>query len=154
MAADSGAVTHVIHPSQLPAGCVPTGATGDHFTGAGGEHIERFGEVDTVLTGSYGPAACAWDCADVTRALHSVAKVIGPEHGEGVREVLFTNRRAVVVPASFVEDILKRVTFVLEYNRVLEPVSCFGKAIKFLPGRVRKSRLSACGLSNCKYAHG
>ena len=68
VAADSGVVTHVIHPSQLPAGCVPTGATGDHFTGAGGEHIERFGEVDAVLTGSYGPAACASDCADVTRA--------------------------------------------------------------------------------------
>ena len=47
--------------------------------------------------------------------------------------MLFTNRRAVVVPASFVEDILKRVTLVLEYNRVLEPVSCFGKAIKFCP---------------------
>ena len=118
VAADSGAVTHVIHPSQLPAGCVPTGANGDHFTGAGGEHIERFGEVDTVLTGSHGAAACAWDCADVSRALHSIAKVTGPEHGEGVHEVLFTNRRAVVVPAGFVESILQRTTPVLEYNRV------------------------------------
>ena len=118
VAADSGAVSHVIHPSQLPAGCVPTGANNDHFTGAGGEHIERFGEVDTVLTGSHGAAACAWDCADVSRALHSVAKVTGPEHGEGVHEVLFTNRRAVVVPAGFVEEILRRTTPVLEYNRV------------------------------------
>ena len=57
VAADSGAVTHVIHPNQLPAGCVPTGASNDHFTGAGGEHIERFGEVDTVLTSSHGPTA-------------------------------------------------------------------------------------------------
>ena len=118
VAADSGAVSHVIHPSQLPAGCVPTGANNDHFTGAGGEHIERFGEVDTVLTGSHGAAACAWDCADVSRALHSVARVTGPEHGEGVHEVLFTNRRAVVVPAGFVEEILRRTTPVLEYNRV------------------------------------
>ena len=102
VAADSGAVTHVIHPNQLPAGCVPTGASNDHFTGAGGEHIERFGEVDTVLTSSHGPTACAWDCADVSRALHSIAKVTGPEHGEGVHEVVFTNRRAVVVPAGFV----------------------------------------------------
>ena len=93
VAADSGAVTHV-------------------------EHIERFGEVDTVLTGSHGATACAWDCADVSRALHSIAKVTGPEHGEGVHEALFTNRRAVVVPAGFVEEILKRATPVLEYNRV------------------------------------
>ena len=35
-----------------------------------------------------------------------------------MREVLFTNRRAVVVPAGFVEEILKQVTPVLEYNRV------------------------------------
>ena len=118
VAADSGAVTHVIHPNQLPAGCVPTGASNDHFTGAGGEHIERFGEVDTVLTSSHGPTSCAWDCADVSRALHSIAKVTGPEHGEGVHEVLFTNRRAVVVPAGFVEEILKRTIPVLEYNRV------------------------------------
>ena len=73
-------MTHVIHPNQLPAGRVPTGASNDHFTGAGGEHIERFGEVDTVLTGSHGATACAWDCADVSRALHSIAKVTDPEH--------------------------------------------------------------------------
>ena len=118
VAADSGAVTHVIHPSQLPAGCVPTGANNDHFTGAGGEHIERFGEVDTVLTSSHGATTCAWDCADVSRALHSIAKVTGPEHGDGVHEVLFTNRRAVVVPAGFVDKILQRTTPVLEYNRI------------------------------------
>ena len=118
MAADSGAVTHVIHPSQLPAGCVPTGANNDHFTGAGGEHIERFGEVDTILTSSHGATSCAWDCADVSRALHSIAKITGPEHGDGVHEVLFTNRRAVVVPAFFVDKILQRTTPVLEYNRI------------------------------------
>ena len=75
--------------------------------------------MDTVLTGSYCPAACAWDCADVTRAVRSISKVTGPEHGEGVREVLFTNRRAEVVSAGFVEEILKRVTLVLEYTRVV-----------------------------------
>ena len=117
VAADSGAVTHVLHPSQLPAGCVPTGANNDQFTGAGGEHIERFGEVDTTLTSSHGATSCAWDCADVSRALHSIAKITGPEHGDGVHEVLFTNRRAVVVPAGFVDKILQRTTPILEYNR-------------------------------------
>ena len=85
----------------------------------------------------------------MTRALHSVAKVIGPEHGEGVREVLFTNRRAVVVPAGFVEEILKRTTLVLEYNRVGNLYLAEVK-LSVLPGRVRRSRLSACGLSTCK----
>ena len=116
--ADSVAVTHVIHPSQLTAGCVPTGANNDHFTGAGGEHIERFGEVDTTLTSSHGATSCAWDCADVSRALHSIAKITGAEHGDGVHEVLFTNRRAVVVPAGFVDKILQRTIPILEYNRV------------------------------------
>ena len=118
VAADSGAVTHVIHPNQLPAGCVPTGANNDHFTGAGGEHIERFGEVDTILTGSHSSTKCAWDCADVSRALHSIAKITGPADGEGNHEVLFTNRRAVVVPAGFVEKILEQTSPILEYNRV------------------------------------
>ena len=50
VAADSGAVDHVIHPNDLPAGCVLSGANGEHFIGASGEHIDRFGEVDIVIT--------------------------------------------------------------------------------------------------------
>ena len=116
--ANPGAVTHVLHPNQLPAGCAPTGATGDHFTGVGCEHIECFGKVDAVLIGLYGPAACAWDCADVTRAFHLILTVSGPEYGEGMREVLFTNRRAGLVSAGFAEKILEQVTLILEYNGV------------------------------------
>ena len=78
VAADSGAVGNVIHPNDLPAGCVPSGANGEHFIGASGEHIERFGEVDTVITGPNGKVACGWQCADVTRALQSISKVTGP----------------------------------------------------------------------------
>ena len=117
VAADSGAVDNVIHPDDLPAGCVLSGANGEHFIGASGEHIERFGEVDTVITGSSGKVSCSWQCADVTRALHSISKVTGPEQGPGVHEVLFTNKRAVVVPAGFVEEILKRVAPIFEYQR-------------------------------------
>ena len=119
VAADSGAVTNVINPSELPAGCVPTGANGEHFVGASGEHIERYGEVDTVVSSRHGKVACTWQAADVTRALHSISKVTGPEHGPGVHEVLFTNKRAVVVPAGFVEEILKQAKVVplLEYHR-------------------------------------
>ena len=117
VAADSGAVDNVIHPNDLPSGCVPSGANGEHFIGASGEHIERFGQVDTVITGSNGKVSCNWQCADVTRALHSISKVTGPEQGPGVHEVLFTNKRAVVVPAGFVEEILKRVAPIFEYQR-------------------------------------
>ena len=81
VAADSGAVTNVINPSKLPAGCVPTGANAEHFVGASGEHIERYGEVDTVASSSHGKVACAWQAADVTRAVHSISKVAGPQHG-------------------------------------------------------------------------
>ena len=102
-----GAATNVINPSELPAGCIPTGANGEHL-GASGEHIERYGEVDTVVSCSHCILACVWQAADVTRALHSISKVAGPEHGPGVHEVFFTNKKAVVVPAGFVEEILKQ----------------------------------------------
>ena len=95
-----------------------TGGICEHATGASGEHIEHFGEVDAVLTSLYGPAACAWDCADVTRAFHLILTVSGPEYGEGMREVLVTNRRAGLVSAGFAEKILEQVTLILEYNGV------------------------------------
>ena len=117
VAADSCAVDNMIHPNDLPAGCVPSGANGEHFIGASGEHIERFGEVDTVITEPDGKVACGWQCANMTCALHSISKVTGPEQGPGIHEVLFTNKRAVVVPAGFVEEILKRVALVFEYQR-------------------------------------
>ena len=119
VAADSGAVANVINPSKLPAGCVPTGANGKHFVGASGEHIERYGEVDTVVSCSHCNLACAWQAADVTRALHSISKVAGPEHGPGVHEVFSTKEKAVFVPAGFVEEISKQPKAVplLEYYR-------------------------------------
>ena len=62
--------------------------------------------------------ACGWQVADVTRALHSISKVTGPKELEqGYHEVLFTNKKGVVVPPGFVEEILKRVTPILEYER-------------------------------------
>ena len=117
VAADSGAVDNVIHPNNLPAGCVLFGTNGEHLIGASGEHIAGFGEVDTVLTGLNGKVSCNWQCADVTRALHSISKVTGPEQSPGVHEVLFTNKRAVVVPVGFVAEILKRVARIFESQR-------------------------------------
>ena len=73
-AADSGTVANVIDPDDLPAGCTPSGDNGEQFTGAGGEHIERYCEVDTVIGSDHGKAACTWQCTDVTRALRSIPK--------------------------------------------------------------------------------
>ena len=80
--------------------------------GASGEHIERYGEVDTVVSSSHGKVACTWQAADVTRASHRIFNATGPEHGPGVHEVFFTNKKAVVVPAGFVEEILKQAKVV------------------------------------------
>ena len=46
-------------------------------------------------------------------------QVHGPAHWPEVHEVLFTNKRAVVVPAGFVEEILKQAKAVplLEHHR-------------------------------------
>ena len=62
--------------------------------------------------------ACGWQVADVTRALHSISKVTGPKELEqGHHEVLFTNKKGVVVPPGFVEEILKKVKPILQYER-------------------------------------
>jgi hypothetical protein len=118
-AADTGAVDNVIGVEDLPAGAVPSGnKDGKHFVGAGGDTIERYGEIDTLIKGKHGEMTCGWQVADVTRALHSISKVTGPKELEqGYHEVLFTNKKGVVVPPGFVEEILKRVTPILEYER-------------------------------------
>ncbi len=118
-AADTGAVDNVIGVEDLPRGAVPSGnKDGKHFVGAGGDTIERFGDVDTLIKSAHGEMACGWQVADVTRALHSISKVTGPKELEqGHHEVLFTNKKGVVVPPGFVEEILKKVKPILQYER-------------------------------------
>ena len=55
--------------------------------------------------------------ADVSRALHSVAKVTGPKSGPGKQDVLFDNEVCVVVPPGNVKEILKRIKPVIRYER-------------------------------------
>ena len=101
-------MVNVIHPDYHQA---PTAST----SLAPEDNIERFGEVDTVITNSHGLAACSRECADVTRALHSISKAACPENGPGIHEVLFSNKRTVVVPAVFVEEILRGTAPAIEY---------------------------------------
>ena len=116
---DSGSVSNVIHPGELPEGCeVKPNLTGKHFVGANNSRIERFGECRTELKGSHGTVGCDWNCADVSRALHSVSQVCGPkEHATGKQDVLFNHRKCVVVPPGIVEEICRRINVVAEYPR-------------------------------------
>ena len=118
-AMDSGAVANVVHPAELPDGVeVVPNETDTHFTGAGGGRIKRFGSCVTKLSSEHGDVGCGWQLADVTRPLHSVSTVCGPQdHPTGKQDVLFNNKKCVVVPPGIVEEILRRVRPVAQYDR-------------------------------------
>ncbi len=117
-AVDSGAVANVLHPRDLPSDAEPVPLETDkHFVGAGGGNIERYGTCATRLEGEHGEIGCNWQLADVTRPLHSVSTIAGPYDGPGKQDILFNNKRCVVVPAGTVDKILKSVAAVFEYHR-------------------------------------
>jgi hypothetical protein len=111
VAVDSGSVAHVLHPKHLPKDCTPEpNITGNHFTGAGGEMIEKSGTCLTELEGEHGKIGCDWDLAEVGRALHSVSKICGPEELEvGKQDVMFNNKRCVVVPPGVLDAVMNYV---------------------------------------------
>ena len=118
VAVDSGAVANTVHPRDLPDTVkVEENRTGKHFVGAGGETIEKFGTCMTLLEGEVGVVGCNWNVADVTRPLHSVGCIAGPEEGPGLQDVLLNNKKCVVVPPGVVEMTLKTVKTVAQYNR-------------------------------------
>ena len=105
VAMDSGACRHVAHPRTMPAGVkITPHSSGTHFSGAGGETIERFGDATTLGTlKNSAQVVNQWNLADVVRPLHSVAEITGPaDHPKGNYDVLFNNRRCVVVEAGVV----------------------------------------------------
>ena len=115
---DSAAVDNVIHPRALPEDIdYEPNDTGKHFVGSNDAHIERYGTCQTVLTSDKGDVGCQWQMADVSRALHSVARVTGPKDGPGKQDVLFDNERCVVVPPGTVKRIMKTINAVAEYER-------------------------------------
>ena len=107
-----------MRPNDLPSDSRPeTNLSGRHFVGAKGDRIDKYGTCDTKLTTKHGVVGCRWQLADVTRPLHSVSRVTGPEEGPGKQDVLFNNKRCVVVPPGIVEEIQKKVAPVMEYKR-------------------------------------
>lgn len=87
---DSGSVANVIQPEDLPEGVEVTKSTSDkHFRGAGDGKIKRHGSCQTMMNGDNGKFCTDWQVAGVTRALHSVSKVTGPEdHPTGLQDVV------------------------------------------------------------------
>ncbi len=117
-AMDSGSVENVIHPAEIPEDIVPEpNHTGKHFVGANNSRIEKFGTCESKLESDHGAVGCGWNLADVSRPLHSVSKVTGPEDGPPKQDVLFNNKKCVVVPPGIVDEILKKIKPLSEYKR-------------------------------------
>ena len=118
VAMDSAAVDNVIHPDELPGDMeYEPNTSGQHFRGANNAHIENFGSCRTRLTSARGDVGCDWRMADVSRPLHSVAKVTGPKGGPGKQDVLFDNDKCFVVAPGTVKKIMKSIQAVAEYER-------------------------------------
>jgi len=119
VAVDSGSCANVAHPDDMTKGAIiEPNAEDKHFSGAGGDRIKKYGTCKTKCVGSAGEFTTDWSCAEVTRALHSVSKIAGPEdHPTGYQDVLFNNRRCCVVPPGIVDLIMSKVKAVAEYKR-------------------------------------
>ena len=119
VAMDSAATDNVIPPGELPPDAVIIENTsGKHFVGANNAHIQKYGQVETILQSKENRVSCAFQAADVNRALHSVANVCGPKGaGNAKQDVLFDNDVCVVVPPGVVKAILKRLKPVMQYER-------------------------------------
>jgi hypothetical protein len=119
VAIDSGSCANVAHKDDMPRGAVIEPNLEDkHFSGAGGDRIKKHGTCRTKCVGKAGEFITDWSVAEVTRALHSVSKVTGPEdHPVGHHDVLFNNKRCCVVPPGIVELIMKKVKAIAEYKR-------------------------------------
>ena len=79
--------------------------------------IEKHGECITNIEGPHGTVGCRWNVAEATRPLHSVSQIAGPYEGTGNHDVLFNNKRCVVVPPGIVDQIMEQVDAVAEYHR-------------------------------------
>jgi hypothetical protein len=72
----------------------------------------------TSLESRHGKVGCRWNLADVTRPLHSVSQIAGPADGEGHHDVLFNNKRCVVVPPGVLDAVMKQLGEpIAEYER-------------------------------------
>ncbi len=119
VAVDSGSVANVLRKGDVPAGAamVPNDSE-HHFVDAQGGRIKNHGTCKTVVVDANGKQiGCRWRVAGVSRPLHSVSCIAGPEEGPGEAEAVFSNKRCVVVPPGIVDKIMQRVKPITEYRR-------------------------------------
>ena len=97
---------------------IRVGAVGANISGWANAHLQaitalpQFELVATCTTrmeSKHGEVACDWELADVTRPLHSVSQIAGPLDGPGKFDILFNNKRCIVVPPGVVEQIARRL---------------------------------------------
>ena len=122
VAMDSAAVDNVIHPDELPEDAeYQPNTSGKHFVGANNAHIENCGSCRTRMSQhgdvTRADVGCDWRMADVSRPLHSVAKVTGPKGEPGKQDVLFDNDSCFVVAPGTVKKLMKTLAAVAEYKR-------------------------------------
>ena len=82
-----------------------------------GGDIKKFGKVVTMMESADGKVGCGWTACAVTRPLHAVSKIAGPEDGPGVQDVMFNNRIGVVMPPGLVDLLLQHIKPVAKYPR-------------------------------------
>ena len=80
---------------------------------------EKYEECMTNMTTKAGDdIGKHWNLADVARPLHAVSQVIGlADHHTDRHDVLFNNKRCVVVEPGVVERLLQTVQPIAEYTR-------------------------------------
>ncbi len=119
VAVDSGSVANVLRKGDVPAGAamIPNGSE-HHFVDAQGGQIKNHGTCKTIMLDTNGKQiGCRWRVAGVSRPLHSVSCITGPEEGTGDADVLFSNKRCVAVPPGIVEKLMQRLKPITEYKR-------------------------------------
>ncbi len=114
VAADTGAVDHVVHPKDLPASVrVIRPEKLRNFVGPKGETIDHWGESKIILEQKDGPNITnTFQVADVVRPLHSISRITDNEH-----DVIFTKKCGYVVPAGLFDELLAQVKHIAKYHR-------------------------------------
>ena len=92
--------------------------SGRHFNGANAFQKENYETCFARLQDKKTRAlvACGWSVAEVVPPLHAVCKVTGTVEAPK-RDVCFTAGRAVVVPHGHVENLLRNVKLLMQYDR-------------------------------------
>ena len=114
VAADSGAVDHIAHPTSLPGTIrLMKDGTLKNFVSASGDSIKNHGKAAVKLRTKEGNIiGNVFQVADVCRPLHSVSRICDTGH-----EMLFTEDEGIVVPKGTFAAMLANVTAVARYPR-------------------------------------